>query len=68
MNDDGEAPPTRAQILDANFFDCFQEPLLRGSTSVDRTTMFKLPTNIVETIEGIQELGRTSHSDSAVKR
>lgn len=67
MNDDGEAPPTRAQLLDADFFDCPREPLLRGSTSVDRTTMFKLPTSIVETIEAIQELGKTSHSNSAVK-
>ncbi|KAH7312895.1 hypothetical protein BKA65DRAFT_558114 [Rhexocercosporidium sp. MPI-PUGE-AT-0058] len=68
VNDDGEAPPTRAQLLDADFFDCSQEPLLRGSNSVDQTTMFKLPTSIVETIEAIQELGRTSHSNSAVKR
>lgn len=67
VNDDGEAPPTRAQLLDADFFDCPREPLLRGSTSVDRTTMFKLPTSIVETIEAIQELGKTSHSNSAVK-
>ena len=68
VNDDGDSPPSRAQLLDADYFDCPQEPLLRGPSSFDRTMMFKLPGGIVETIEAIQELGKTSWSNEAVER
>jgi hypothetical protein len=68
VNNDSDSPPSRAQLLDADYFDCPQEPLLRGPSSGDRTMMFKLPSSIVKTIEAIQELGRTSGSNDIVER
>jgi hypothetical protein len=67
VNDGGDSPPSMAQLIDADFFDCPQEPLLRDPSSVHRTTMFKLPRSIVETIEAVQELGTTSRSNDIVK-
>lgn len=66
VNDDGDSPPSRAQLRDADFFDCPQEPLRCGLSSRGQTVMFKLPPSIVETIETIQELGRTSLSNDIV--
>jgi hypothetical protein len=68
VNDDGDSTPSRDQLLQADFFDCPQDPLLRGPSSGDRTMMFKLSSSIVETIEAIQELGRTSFSNDQVER
>jgi hypothetical protein len=68
VNNDSDSPPSRAQLLDADYFDCPQEPLLRGPSSGDRTMMFKLPSSTVKTIEAIQELGRTSGSNDIVER
>jgi len=68
INDDGVSPPSRALLLDADFFECPQEPLLHAPSSSDRTRMFKLPSSTVETIEAIQEIGRTSRSNGNIER
>lgn len=67
VNDEGELPPSRAQLRNADFFECPQEPLIHAPSSSDRTRMFKLPRGTVESIEAIQELGRTSHSNNDIE-
>ncbi|KAH8588810.1 hypothetical protein B0O99DRAFT_600459 [Bisporella sp. PMI_857] len=67
VNDNSNLPPSKAQLLDADFFDCPQEPLLREESNGNRTVTFKLPSSTVESIEAIQELGRISHSNHTVE-
>ncbi|CAG8980190.1 hypothetical protein HYALB_00013543 [Hymenoscyphus albidus] len=64
VDDESDSPLSRAQLLDADFFDCSQEPLLRDSSGGGSN---KLPQNIVESIEAVQELGKTSCSNDAVE-
>lgn len=63
VNDEGDSPPSRAQLLDADFFDCPQEALLRDESVGN---LNKLPQSIVESIESVQELGQTSCSNDTV--
>lgn len=66
INDNGNAAPSRSLLLDADFFDCPQQPLSRIQPSGSDIMTKKLPRSIVETIEAVQELGVTKCGNNTI--
>lgn len=68
IDDNGDRPPTKTHLLNAEYFDFPQRPLARPQAGGNSVSARRLPRSVIETIEAIQELGMTKRHTEHISR